>query len=194
MIGIPEETTSALCTASECHTLISRVTAMTTTTTNARDRLATTGVWYFTDALTSGQAADTAGRIESLGYSTMWMPETVGRDPFAHIAWLGSQTETLQFATGIANIFHRHPGPMKQVANTLAEQTAGRFLLGLGVSHSPLVAGLRGLDYSKPLYEDARLPNGDGNAAVRRCRTGTRTAGAVGGPRAEDAGTLCERC
>ncbi|MDG2233641.1 MAG: LLM class flavin-dependent oxidoreductase, partial [Ilumatobacter sp.] len=77
---------------------------MTTTTTSARDRLSTTGVWYFTDALTSGQAADTAGRIESLGYSTMWMPETVGRDPFAHIAWLGSQTETLQFATGIANI------------------------------------------------------------------------------------------
>ena len=40
---------------------------------------------------------------------------------------------------------------MKQVANTLAEQTGGRFVLGLGVSHGPMVAGLRGLDYSKPL-------------------------------------------
>jgi probable F420-dependent oxidoreductase len=119
--------------------------------TSARDRLSTTGVWYFTDAMSAGQAADTAGRIESLGYSTLWLPDTIGRDPFAHIAWLGSQTETLQFATGIANIFHRHPGPMKQVANTLAEQTGGRFVLGLGVSHGPLVAGLRGLDYSKPL-------------------------------------------
>jgi alkanesulfonate monooxygenase SsuD/methylene tetrahydromethanopterin reductase-like flavin-dependent oxidoreductase (luciferase family) len=39
-----------------------------------------------------GQAADTAGRIESLGYSTLWVPDTVGRDPFAHLAWLGSQT------------------------------------------------------------------------------------------------------
>jgi probable F420-dependent oxidoreductase len=128
-------------------------TAITPNGTSARDRLSTTGVWYFTDAMTSGQAAETAGRIESLGYSTMWMPDTVGRDPFAHIAWLASQTETLQFATGIANIFHRHPGPMKQVANTLAEQTAGRFVLGLGVSHGPLVAGLRGLDYSKPLTQ-----------------------------------------
>ena len=121
------------------------------TSTTARDRLSTTGVWYFTDGMSSGEAAEAAGRIESLGYSTLWLPDTVGRDPFAHIAWLASQTTTLQYATGIANIFHRHPGPMKQVANTLAEQTGGRFVLGLGVSHGPMVAGLRGLDYSKPL-------------------------------------------
>lgn len=118
---------------------------------SARDRLSTTGVWYFTDSMSAGEAADFAQRLEALGYSTLWLPDTVGRDPFAHIAWLGSQTTTLQFATGIANIFHRHPGPMVQAAHTLAEQTGGRFVLGLGVSHGPLVEGLRGLDYSKPL-------------------------------------------
>jgi probable F420-dependent oxidoreductase len=118
-----------------------------------RDDLPTPGVWYFTDVMSAGEAADTAGLIEGLGYSTLWLPDTVGRDPFAHIAWLASQTTTLNFATGIANIFHRHPGPMKQVANTLGEQTDGRFMLGLGVSHGPLVAGLRGLDYSKPLTQ-----------------------------------------
>jgi len=116
-----------------------------------RDDLHITGVWFPTDGFAAGEAAEVAGYIESLGYSTLWLPDTVGRDPFAHIAWLGSQTSALNFATGIANIFHRHPGPMKQAANTLGEQTGGRFLLGLGVSHGPLVAGLRGLDYSKPL-------------------------------------------
>jgi alkanesulfonate monooxygenase SsuD/methylene tetrahydromethanopterin reductase-like flavin-dependent oxidoreductase (luciferase family) len=116
---------------------------------SARERLSTTGVWYFTDAMTAGEAAEFAGRLQSLGYSTLWLPDTVGRDPFAHIAWLASQTNSLQFATGIANIFHRHPGPMRQAAYTLAEQTDGRFILGLGVSHGPLVEGLRGLDYSK---------------------------------------------
>ncbi len=123
---------------------------------SARDRLtgpSNLGVWYFTDAMTAGQAAEAAGRIESLGYSTLWVPDTVGRDPFAHLAWLGSQTETLQFATGIASIFSRHPGPMMQAANALAEQTGGRFVLGLGVSHEPMVAGLRKLDYSKPLTQ-----------------------------------------
>lgn len=126
--------------------MCSTVTAM-----SARDRLTTPGVWSVTDTMTAGQAADTAGRVESLGYSTLWLPDTLGRDPFAHIAWLASQTEQLQFATGIANIYHRHPGPMKQAANTLAEQTGGRFVLGLGVSHAPIVSGVRGLDYSRPL-------------------------------------------
>lgn len=118
---------------------------------SARDRLSTTGVWYFTDGMSAGESAEFAQRVEALGYSTLWLPDTVGRDPFAHIAWLGSQTTRLQFATGIANIYHRHPGPMMQVANTLAEQTGGRFVLGLGVSHGPMVEGLRGLEYSKPL-------------------------------------------
>jgi probable F420-dependent oxidoreductase len=92
-----------------------------------------------------------AQRIESMGYSTLWLPETAGKDPFVLIAMLAANTETLRFATGIANIFHRHPGVMKQAAMTLAEQSGGRFLLGIGVSHGSMVAGLRGLDYSKPL-------------------------------------------
>jgi probable F420-dependent oxidoreductase len=57
----------------------------------------------------------------------------------------------LVLATGIASIHHRHPGAMVQAQRALAEQTGGRFLLGMGVSHAPMVAGLRKLDYSKPL-------------------------------------------
>ncbi|HEY3485795.1 MAG TPA: LLM class flavin-dependent oxidoreductase, partial [Ilumatobacteraceae bacterium] len=88
---------------------------------SARDRLSTPGVWYFTDGMSAGEAAEFAGWLEQLGYSTLWLPDTIGRDPFAHVAWLASQTEQLQFATGIASIFHRHPGPMRQVTATLAE-------------------------------------------------------------------------
>jgi probable F420-dependent oxidoreductase len=35
--------------------------------------------------------------------------------------------------------------------NSLAEQSGGRFLLGMGVSHKPLVEGVRGLDYGPPV-------------------------------------------
>jgi probable F420-dependent oxidoreductase len=118
-----------------------------------QERLATPGVWYFTDGMSAGEAAGLAGRLEALGYSALWLPDTIGRDPFAHIAHLAHAAPSLLFATGIANIFHRHPGAMKQAALTLAEQTGGRFLLGLGVSHAPMVAGLRGLDWSKPLSQ-----------------------------------------
>jgi probable F420-dependent oxidoreductase len=110
-----------------------------------------TDIWTHTETMSGADAVALAQRIESLGYETLWLPETAGKDPFALIGMLAANTTKLRFATGIANIFHRHPGVMKQAAMTLAEQTGGRFLLGIGVSHGPMVAGLRGLDYSKPL-------------------------------------------
>ncbi len=152
--------------------------------------LTTTGVWYFTDTMSATEAAEFAARLESLGYSTLWLPEAMGRDPFAHIAHLANHTTTLGFATGIANIFHRHPGAMRQAAQTLAEQTGGRFLLGIGVSHAPMVEGLRGLDWSKPLGHDADLSRGHGGVAdddprsPRAAQDGPRRAGP------EDAGPV----
>jgi probable F420-dependent oxidoreductase len=115
------------------------------------ERLGAVGVWFGTTKMSAGQAAEFAMKVESLGYSALWLPEATNRDPFAHIAYLASQTKTLIFATGIANIFNRHAGVMKQAALTIAEQSGGRFILGLGVSHEPMVAGVRNLDYSRPL-------------------------------------------
>ena len=109
------------------------------------------GVWFFTDRLNAQEAATAARRMEDLGYAALWIPETVGRDPFAHAAWLLANTERLVVATGIANIYHREPGVCAQAQKTLAEQSANRFLLGLGVSHKPLVEGLRGLAYGPPV-------------------------------------------
>ncbi len=114
-------------------------------------RLHTPGVWAFAENLPATQAAEHAARIEQLGYSALWIPEMMGRDPFAHAAYLATATSSMILATGIANIHHRHPGVMKQAADTVAEQSGGRFLLGIGVSHAMMVEGLRGLDYSKPL-------------------------------------------
>ena len=75
----------------------------------------------------------------------LWIPETTV-NPFAHIAYLASVTENLHFATGIANIYHRLAGVTRQASATLAEQSNGRFLLGLGISR-PLVEGLRQIPY-----------------------------------------------
>lgn len=109
------------------------------------------GVWLFTDRLTATAAVAAVRRIEALGYAALWIPETTGRDPFAHAAWLLANTDRLVVATGIANIYHREPGVTVQAQKTLAEQSGDRFLLGLGVSHKPLVEGLRGLTYGKPV-------------------------------------------
>ncbi len=109
------------------------------------------GVWYFLDGLPAGEAAKAAQRIEKLGYSALWVPETVGRHPLVHAAWLLANTDELNIATGIANIYHREPGVTLAAQMTLAEQSGDRFLLGLGVSHKPLVEGVRGLEYGPPV-------------------------------------------
>lgn len=114
-------------------------------------KLGKLGVWYFTDGLSAPEAADTVSRIEHLGYDALWIPETVGRNPFVHASWLLSNSSRIVIATGIANIYNREPGVTLAAQNTLAEQSENRFLLGLGVSHRPLVEGLRGLTYGPPV-------------------------------------------
>ena len=109
------------------------------------------GVWYFFDKLTATESAEAAIRIENLGYSTLWIPETIGKSPMVQSSWLLSNTKTLNLATGIANIYHREPGVTLAAQKSLAEQSNYRFLLGLGVSHTRIVEGIRGLKYGPPL-------------------------------------------
>ena len=100
-------------------------------------KLGPMGVWLRTDAMTAAETARFAGRIEELGYSALWIPEILGRHPFAQAAWLLASTKRLIVATGIANILSREAYVTAAAQKTLAEQSDGRFLLGLGVSHGP---------------------------------------------------------
>ncbi len=109
------------------------------------------GVWFYPDGLTSDETVEFAQRIEEMGYSALWLPDAGGRDPFALAARLFDHTERLVVATGVANIYARDPLAMKSAQLTLAEQSGGRFLLGIGVSHRLLVEDIRGHVYGKPL-------------------------------------------
>jgi probable F420-dependent oxidoreductase len=109
------------------------------------------GVWTWLDAFTAEQAAEFARKIEDWGYSALWVPEAVGRDPFTLLGYLAGQTERLVLATGIANIYARDPMTMNAIRQTMASLAPGRFVLGIGVSHGRLVTGVRGHDYGKPV-------------------------------------------
>ncbi|MDH3704551.1 MAG: TIGR03620 family F420-dependent LLM class oxidoreductase [Acidimicrobiia bacterium] len=115
------------------------------------ERLAAPGVWQFTDAMSSAEAREAAARIESLGYSAQWFGEAMARHAFVNAANLLRGTERLIVATGIAGIQLRTPFAMKAGAHDLAEVSGGRFVLGMGVSHAPLVEGAHGQRYDKPL-------------------------------------------
>jgi probable F420-dependent oxidoreductase len=117
------------------------------------------GLWFFLNGMTAPETAEFARKVEKCGYSVLWLPEAVGREPFAHIGYLAAKTDSLKFATGIANIWARDPITMSAAANTVGELSNGRFVLGIGVSHKPLVLNLRGHSYDKPYsYMKEYLP------------------------------------
>ncbi len=110
------------------------------------------GIWTgVLDAHPTAVAQDAARTLDELGFTTLWLPEAVGRDPFVASANLLAATTRLKLATGIANIYARDPMTMAACQKTLAEAYPDRFLLGLGVSHRHLVQHLRKHSYDKPL-------------------------------------------
>lgn len=117
------------------------------------------GVFLFSEGLSATELAAAVQRIERLGYGAVWFPEAVGREPFAMASFILSNTDKIVAATGIVNIYGRDPMVCAMGQQTLNEQSGGRFLLGLGVSHSVLV-NLRGHDYAKPLATMRNYVNG----------------------------------
>jgi probable F420-dependent oxidoreductase len=114
------------------------------------------GIWHFLDTFPASVAREAAAEIEALGFRALWIPEALGREAFTHAGLLLGATRTLVVATGIANVWARDAMTMAAGQKTLAEAYPDRFLLGMGVSHAPLVAGMRGHVYEKPLSFLAR--------------------------------------
>ncbi|WP_188192269.1 LLM class F420-dependent oxidoreductase [Nonomuraea sp. SYSU D8015] len=110
------------------------------------------GVWHpAVGKAPAEQARQAAARIEALGYGTVWVNEGLGsKEPFAVSAVVLAATERIAVGTGIANLWARDATTMAAAGATLADAYPGRFLLGIGVSHAPLVSR-RGHDYGKPL-------------------------------------------
>ncbi len=96
----------------------------------------------------SGQR-EFAREMERLGYGTLWYGESLAREAFAQGSIYLAATERLVIASGIANIWARDAAAMANGGRTLAEAWPGRFILGIGVSHAPMVR-LRGHDYARP--------------------------------------------
>ena len=113
--------------------------------------LGTYGIWTGSlDGVPSAVARECAAEVEQLGFGALWIPETVFRDVFLHALMLLEATTTLKVATGIANRYARDPLTTNAAKETINEAHPGRFLLGLGVSHGHLVAGIRKQEYSRP--------------------------------------------
>jgi probable F420-dependent oxidoreductase len=109
------------------------------------------GVWCRADGLSSAALAVFARKLEQWGYGALWQPDSFGRDVLLASSWVLGNTERLVAASGIASIYARDSQASFAAQQGLNEQSGGRFLLGLGVSHAPVVDGMRGHHYGKPI-------------------------------------------
>jgi probable F420-dependent oxidoreductase len=114
-------------------------------------KLGRLGVWYSTDKLNGGQLADLVRTVEKNGYSALWYPESRGYESIALASHLLSKSDKLTIGSSIANIYARDAFTSRRAMVTLNDFHGGRFILGLGVSHIPMVEGLRGHRYDKPV-------------------------------------------
>ncbi|MDQ3554185.1 MAG: LLM class flavin-dependent oxidoreductase [Chloroflexota bacterium] len=116
-----------------------------------RDRLGAVGVWSHLDGLAAAELRVFVRRVEALGYDALWVPETVGREPYALLGALSGETGRMLLGTSIASIWGHDAMSTRMAAMTLHELSGARFVLGLGVSHAHLAQKLRGHVYDKPV-------------------------------------------
>jgi probable F420-dependent oxidoreductase len=110
------------------------------------------GAWYSTDKLGGPrQIAEFAATVERLGYDVLWYPESRGYESFSVAGFMLSQTSKLKIGSSIASIYARDAFTSRRGMLTLNDLYGDRFILGLGVSHPPMVEGLRGHVYEKPI-------------------------------------------
>jgi probable F420-dependent oxidoreductase len=104
--------------------------------------------------MTARSFNDLASRVvtaERLGYEACGLPQIAGRDALATLALIAPQTSRIKLATGILPIWTRTPVTMAQEAGVMHEATGGRFLLGIGTGHKPLVEAWHGTEFRKPV-------------------------------------------
>ena len=124
-------------------------------------KLGRLGIWYAPDKLGSARAvADFVKTVEGLGYDTLWYPESRGYESFSVAGYMLGQTKTLKLGSSIASIYARDAFTARRGMISLNELYGDRFILGLGVSHVPMVEGMRGHTYEKPIPAMRRYVNG----------------------------------
>jgi probable F420-dependent oxidoreductase len=123
----------------------------TSTRTSLAEQLGRVGLWTRQlDIQPADRLRTTIANLEELGWGSLWSWEVFGREALTNAGLLLGATRQLVVGTGIANIWARDPVAMAAAQRTLAEAYPGRFVLGIGVSHAPIVDA-RGHRYERPL-------------------------------------------
>jgi probable F420-dependent oxidoreductase len=109
------------------------------------------GVWYPVDRLDAAGLRSFVALVEQLGYDTLWYPESRGYESLSVAGFMLGASTRLKLGSSIASIYARDAFTAGRGLVTLRGLYADRFILGLGVSHVPMVEGVRSHTYGKPV-------------------------------------------
>jgi probable F420-dependent oxidoreductase len=112
-------------------------------------RLGAIGIWSGAFRSEAPEVGDAARELEDLGFGALWLPGGMGGDVFGISSRLLTATGHVVVATGVLNIWAHDAVDVAEAVRELGATFPDRFLLGLGVSHAPLVERLGGV-YDHP--------------------------------------------
>ncbi|ETA05542.1 MULTISPECIES: LLM class F420-dependent oxidoreductase [Gordonia] len=98
----------------------------------------------------TGEAAEAAAELDELGFTALWIPD-VGGPVLDSVRNLLGATKKTVVATGILNMWMHEPHDVAAAHASFADEFGSRFLLGLGISHAPLIDAQEAGRYRKPL-------------------------------------------
>ncbi|MFL6083398.1 MAG: LLM class F420-dependent oxidoreductase [Mycobacterium sp.] len=97
-----------------------------------------------------GESAEAAAELEELGFTALWIPD-IGGPVLDAVEHLLRSTKQIVIATGILNLWMHEPSEVAARYASLTQTHGDRFLLGIGVSHAPLIDSREPGRYRKPL-------------------------------------------
>ncbi len=101
------------------------------------------GVWWSGSWRAEDGAPDTAAELEALGYTALWSSGGFGPGLSPHFARLMAATARIAVVSGIVSIWTTPPDELAADVADLEANHPGRFVLGLGTSHSAIVQNYR---------------------------------------------------
>lgn len=103
----------------------------------------------YASSITLEGFVETARDLERRGFDTMWIPHVFGHDAIGCAALVGRETERIELGTAVVPTYPRHPTALAQQALTAGAASRGRFTLGIGLSHPPVIEQMLGLSYAR---------------------------------------------
>ena len=85
------------------------------------------------------------------GFPSYWMPQIFGMDAHTAIAVAAKNVPNIRVGTSVVPTYPRHPMVLAQQALTTQSVIGGRLELGIGLSHQPVVEGMWGISFDKPV-------------------------------------------